>query len=486
MELIKAAESDLRDLYSLYRKAAEKMKQDGLNQWNWGIYPTEKMIRDDVERGEMYLIREDGVPAAAIALSEVQDPEYAEVPWTGGTHPGFFHRLAVSPLLQGTGIGGEMLDQAVRILESAGCDCIRCDTNFENKRALRLYEKKGFRKCGTVRWDDTPGEKYYALDRLLKPETPLWPVRMKPAFRSGDATPWGGNRLRERYGKETGDRITGESLEVSCIPGYESTDLLGRKLPELIREFGESLAGKYAARPFPLLLKLIDARDQLSVQVHPGDEYAAVHEHGKLGKTEAWLILDAPEDGELVYGLKPGTSPEQLKDACAGGKAVEKLLRRVRVRPGDVCYIPAGCVHAIGAGILLYEIQESSDITYRFYDWDRKNAEGKGRELHIEQGLAVADLECAPEPVRASGTFGTERLLEQKQFTLDVIRCGGTEILPEIRDFGILTVLRGTLKLQWKNGEMKLKEGETCFLPKNAPEMHLEGDGTAAMAMPNE
>ena len=143
-------------------------------------------------------------------------------------------------------------------------------------------------------------------------------------------------------------------------------------------------------------------------------------------------------------------------------------------------------MHAIGAGILLYEIQESSDITYRFYDWDRKNAEGKGRELHIEQGLAVADLECAPEPVRASGTFGTERLLEQKQFTLDVIRCGGTEILPEIRDFGILTVLRGTLKLQWKNGELKLKEGETCFLPKNAPEMHLEGDGTAAMAMPNE
>ena len=486
MELIKAAENDLQDLFSLYRNTAEQMKKDGLNQWNWGIYPTEKMISDDVGRGEMYLIRADGVPAAAVVLTEIQDPEYAEVSWTGGLRPGIFHRLAVAPAMQGSGIGGEVLEQAVRILESAGCDCIRCDTNRENLRALRLYAKKGFRKCGAVWWEDTPEEKYDALDRLLKPETPLWPIRMKPAFRGGNATPWGGNRLLERYGKETGGRITGESLEVSCIPGYESTDPLGRKLPELIREFGESLAGRYAGRPFPLLLKLIDARDRLSVQVHPGDEYAAVHEHGKLGKNEAWLILDAPEDGELVYGLQPGTSLQQLKDACTGGKAVETLLRRVRVKPGDVCYIPAGCVHAIGAGILLYEIQESSDVTYRFYDWDRKDAEGKGRELHIEQGLAVADLTYAPDPVRVSGAYGTERLLNEKEFTLDVMHCGGTEALPEIREFGILTVLQGSLKLQWDSGEMKLKEGETCFLPRSAPKMRLAGEGSAALAMPNE
>ena len=165
--------------------------------------------------------------------------------------------------------------------------------------------------------------------------------------------------------------------------------------------------------------------------------------------------------------------------------AAEGLLRRVRVTPGDVCYIPSGCVHAVGAGIMLYEIQESSDVTYRFYDWDRKDAEGKGRELHIKQGLAVADLKCAPRPVRVSEAYGSRRLLNEEEFTLDVIRCGGVEILPEPGDFGILTVLQGELSLKWESGEMKLNEGETCLLPRTAPRMHLLGEGYAALAMPN-
>ncbi len=485
MELIRATEGDLQELYSLYRRTAEHMKQTGLNQWNWGIYPTEEMLRTDVERREMYMVRKDGMPAAAIVLTEKPDPEYAKVPWTGGIRPAAFHRLAVEPQLQGTGIGGQVLRAAIEMLKKAGCDSVRCDTNQKNERAAHLYEKLGFRKCGTVLWDDTPDETYFAYDRLLKQDTPLWPIRMKPAFRGGNETPWGGDRLRTRYGKETGGRITGESLEVSCIPGHESTDCLGRKLPELIQEFGEKLVGKYADRAFPLLLKLIDARDRLSVQVHPGDEYAAAHEHGKLGKNEAWLILDAPENGELVYGLRPGTSHQQLREASEGGKAVEALLRKVRVTPGDICNIPAGCVHAIGAGILLYEIQESSDVTYRFYDWDRKDAEGRGRELHIEQGLAVTDLNCAPDPVRISEAYGTRRVLKEEKFTLDILRCGGTEELPEIREFGILTALNGSMNLRWNSGEMELNEGETCLVPRNAPKLCLQGEGYAALAMPN-
>ena len=486
MELIKAAESDLQDLCGLYRRTADSMRESGLNQWTWGIYPTEEMIRLDVERGEMYIARAaDGTAAAAIALTKTEDPEYAGVAWTGGVRPGIFHRLAIDPRLQGAGIGGDILDDAIRILRTAGCDCVRCDTNMENTRAMRLYEKMGFRVCGTVTWDDTPGEKYFAFDKRLKRETPLWPIRMKPAFRGGEETPWGGDRLRECYGKETGGRPTGESLEVSCIPGCESTDMFGRTLPELILEFREKLVGKYADKPFPLLLKLIDAKDRLSVQVHPGDEYAAAHEHGKLGKSEAWLILDAPEDGELIYGLQPGISLLQLKNACAAGKAVEPLLRYMRVAPGDVCYIPAGCVHAIGAGIMLYEIQESSDLTYRFYDWDRQDAEGRKRELHIEKGLAVADLKCAPLPVHVSEAYGCRRLVNEARFTLDVIRCGGMETLPELNEFGILTVLRGELTLKWYSGEMKLRAGETCLLPHDGMTMHLMGEGYTALAMPN-
>ena len=485
MKLIKAAESDLPELYRLYRRVTAGMKDSGLNQWNWGIYPTEEMIRNDVERGELYLRRAGNGIAAAVALTETADPEYREVPWTFGVRPGYIHRLAVDGAMQGTGLGGEILAEAFSILRDAGCDCARIDTHRENRRAVRLYEKNGFRACGTVSWDDTPGEPYLAFDRMLRPDAPMWPVRMKPAFRDGEQTPWGGNRLRERYGKETRNPVTGESLEVSCVPGLESTDSMGRKLPELIREFGERLAGSAAEGPFPLLLKLIAARERLSVQVHPDNEYAGANENGKMGKDEAWLILEAPEDGEIVCGLKPGTDLRQLKEACENGKAVEALLRRVRVAPGDVCFIPAGCVHAVGAGMLLYEIQESSDVTYRFYDWDRKDEADRGRELHIEQGLAVADLSCRPQAARAAGKAGIRRLLDEGCFSLDMIRCAGGEDLPEIRRFGILTSLEGALRLCWDGGEMTLAKGETCLIPRSAPAIRMLGEGCAALAMPN-
>ena len=186
MELIRATESDLQDLYSLYRRTADNMKLNGLNQWNWGLYPTEEMIRADVERGELYVAR------------------------TGGMRPGCIHRLVIDPPLQGAGIGGDMMDDAIQILRRAGCDCVRCDTNRENKRAMRLYEKMGFRICGAVHWDDTPDEFYYAFDKPLKRETPLWPIRMTPAFRGGKLTPWGGDRLRKEFGKETEEEQTGD------------------------------------------------------------------------------------------------------------------------------------------------------------------------------------------------------------------------------------------------------------------------------------
>ncbi|MBQ6382451.1 MAG: class I mannose-6-phosphate isomerase [Clostridia bacterium] len=315
----------------------------------------------------------------------------------------------------------------------------------------------------------------------------LLPIRMIPAFRGGKLTPWGGEKLHTVFGKELKEFPTGESLEVSCIPGLESRDPRGRKLTDLIEAYGEKMVGDYAGKPFPLLLKLIDAREALSVQVHPDNAYAGAREGGKLGKTEAWLILDAPEDGELVYGIVPGTELETLRKACEAGSAVAPLLRRVRVRPGDVCYIPAGCVHAIGAGITLYEIQQSSDITYRFYDWDRTDAQGRKRELHLEKALDVTDLTLEPEPVHASGEEGTERVLDKTYFTLDVIRVRGRkEPLPKVNNFGMITGLEGTLRLTWEGGCETLGKGETFFLPANAPALALEGDGSAAVSMPNQ
>ena len=484
MEMIRAAERDLGELFDLYRHAADGMEARGIQHWHWGRYPNEDLIREDVQKGQLYYLRTDDAITAAVGIVFGQEKEYEGLNWTGGLNPGTFHRLAVHPSVQGAGLGGLVLDDVQQLLRRGGCDCVRCDTSENNTPALRFYEKLGFRRCGRLHWDGSPGDNI-TFDKALKRETPLWPIRMKPAFRRGADTPWGGDRLRTLYGKETGGIPTGESMEVSCIPGLESMDPMGRKLPDLVREFGEKLTGKYADRPFPLLLKLIDARDRLSVQVHPGDEYAAANEHGKMGKTEAWLILEPPEGGELVYGLKPGTDLRRLKEACEDGKAVEQLLRKVRVSPGDVCYIPAGCVHSIDAGIMLYELQQSSDITYRFYDWDRKDEHGNGRPLHLEQALAVVDLKCSPRPVHVAEAYGTRRLLNEENFTLDVIHCGGVEFLPEIAEFGILTVLQGKLTLRWVSGEMTLGEGETCLIPKSAPEMHLRGEGFAALGMPN-
>ena len=487
MELIRATENDLRELTALYQRVSDAMEAEGLRQWHWGVYPTEEMIRDDVRKGLMYIQRVDGALAGAVAIFDgTGDPEYEPVPWTGGLNPGYFHRLAIDPPMQGEGLAGGILDDVQQILRRAGCDCIRCDTNNRNRRALRLYEKLGFRACGPVSWDDTPGEAYTAFDKPLKRETPMWPIRMTPAFRSGSQTPWGGDMLKTIFGKDIPETPTGESLEVSCIPGLESTDPMGRKLTDLIARFGEKLVGKYADKPFPLLLKLIDARESLSVQVHPGDDYARKNENGKLGKSEAWLILDTPEEGgELVYGIQAGTSMSELRNACEHGSAVEPLLRRMRVKRGDICYIPAGCVHAIGAGIVLYEIQQSSDLTYRFYDWDRTDAAGNRRELHLKKGLDVTNLRLAPRPVRVERASGIRRMLNEEYFTLDVIQTETAAVLPEIHDFGMLTLLEGEMTLKWLSGSVKIQKGETFFLPASAPKMTLQGSGSAALSMPN-
>ena len=485
MELIRATEKDAEDLLAFYRHVADNMEEQGIDHWHWGRYPNEEFIREDIAKGEMYYMLEGKTISAAVVITVGQEEEYDSLPWSCGARPGSFRRLAVHPSMQGAGLGGLVLDDVLQLLRRSGCDCARCDTAEVNRHAIRLYEKLGFRPCGTMYWPDAPGRNV-TLDKPLKRETPMWPIRMFPAFRDGELTPWGGTRLRDRFGKETKKEITGESLEISCIPGLESRDALGRTLPELVSEYGEKLIGSYADQPFPLLLKLIDTRDKLSVQVHPNDTYAAAREDGKLGKTEAWLMLETPpEGGELIYGVRPGVSLQAMKEACEAGSEVEKLLNRVKVNAGDVCYIPAGCVHAIGEGILLYEIQQSSDLTYRFYDWDRTDENGNRRELHLEKALDVADLRCTPVPLRVEKSFGVKRVLSEQYFTLDLIRTDTMEMLPPVHEFGIITVTEGEMELRFAGGSVRMKAGETCLLPHNSPALALVGPGAAALAMPS-
>ncbi len=484
MILRKAMEADLPALFELYRVTAEHLQDNGVEQWKWGEYPNEALVTEDVRQGKLYCLYGEPGMILAVAVGTDTTPVYDQVNWLFGVRPGVFHRLAVHPSVQGEGLGRKAVQDVETILISLGCDCLRCDAQESNHRAGHFYEALGMRRAGSV-WFAERGTTYVGYEKRLTEDCPLLPLRMHPAFRGGRLTPWGGERLRTVYGKEIAEVPTGESLEVSCIPGLESTDDNGVALTELIRRYGGKFAGRFEFGAFPLLLKIIDASEPLSVQVHPDDAYANDHEDGKLGKTEAWLILDAPEDGELVYGILPGTDLETLKQACEQGAAVEPLLRRVKVKPGDVCYIPAGCVHAIGAGIMLYEIQQSSDITYRFYDWNRVDKNGKGRELHLKQALDVTDLTFAPEPLHAPD-IPVARVLDQTYFTLDVLnpREKTPVHLPHIREFGLLTGLDGELTLKWDSASRTLRPGESLYIPCAVPALTLEGRGRAALSMP--
>ncbi len=482
MHLIQATPADFRAVCALYESVCNAMQSAGNDQWHWGEYPNEAMLQASLDAGTLYIALEDKSLLCAVTIDQHFDPEYASVNWLFGMKPGAFHRLAIAPDHQGKGLGAQAVEAVCEVLRAQGCDSLRIDTYCQNLPAQKLYDRIGMRKAGEVKFfhRELP---FACYERPLSDETPLLPLTMHPAFRGGKLTPWGGEKLRTVYGKPIAEVPTGESLEVSCIPGLESVDDTGAKLPDLIAKYGVRFAGKYANDTFPLLLKFIDAAESLSVQVHPDDAYAGAKENGKLGKTEAWLILDAPEGSQLVYGIKGGTTLAELRTACEAGAAVEPLLRKVDVKPGDVCFIPAGCVHAIGAGIMLYEIQQSSDVTYRFYDWDRVDKNGNRRELHIDKALDVTDLDFTLDPIPAPDA-PIARVLDETYFTLDLINASGEQAVPAINHFGMLTVLEGDLTLCWQGGKRKLVRGESLYVPAAAPALTLLGEGRAALSMP--
>ena len=482
MILRKATETDFEAICELYQHTIGDMEESGSHQWKWGVYPDEEMIREDIAAGRLFCLYGEYGMSIAVTVGLDMEDAYQQVNWLFGVRPGVFHRLAVRPELQGDGLGHKAVEDVINILVGLGCDCLRCYVGKDNRVGRSFYRSLGMREAGPLRFEGRD-EDYIAYERRLTEDCPLLPLRMTPAFRSGKLTPWGGDKLQTVFHKNIPETPTGESLEVSCIPGLESRDVTGITLPELIRQYGHPFAGAYVFRDFPLLLKLIDATDTLSVQVHPGDAYAAEHEGGKLGKTEAWLILDAPEGAELVYGIQPGVTLEELRAACEQGAAVEPLLRRVQVRAGDVCFIPSGCVHAIGAGITLYEIQQSSDITYRFYDWDRVDAHGNRRELHLDKALDVTDLSFRLDPVHAPDGART-RVLDTAYFTLDLLR--GNVPVPPIRHFAMLTALGEDVTLTWDSDRLELKKGETVFLPASCPALTVRGADRAAVAMPKD
>jgi mannose-6-phosphate isomerase len=226
----------------------------------------------------------------------------------------------------------------------------------------------------------------------------LHPIRLAASLHK---TIWGGRRLEHDGWKQLppGDIAIGESWETEITAVAQNKPYVGRTLGSLVEELGPGLLGEQVmaifGRRFPLLAKFLDANAKLSVQVHPDDTYASLHEHNQLGKTEFWYVLDAAPAASIIHGFKASTSRREVLQAIQD-VTLENLLNEVSVSAGDIIFVPAGTVHAIGEGILLYELQEYSDLTYRMYDYGRLTTAGTPRELHIERSLDVAHYHRSP------------------------------------------------------------------------------------------
>ena len=270
---------------------------------------------------------------------------------------------------------------------------------------------------------------------------------------------WGGRRLEQLFGRVLPDGVTAESWEVSGHPDEPSVvdrgPLSGRELPGLVAEYGVELVGRRGARgvergTFPLLVKLLDASHALSVQVHPDDAYAAAHLPGESGKTEMWYIVHTGPGARIIHGLEQGVSRTALRGAVGEGR-VQDVLNRVPVGPGDSVMVPAGTVHGILSGIVLVEVQQTSDTTYRIYDWDRVGPDGKPRELHMDRALEVIDFArrepalVEPRVVGEGGGFRREVIAECEHFVVERVRAEAGAVSEYSLDGGTFEIW-GTLE----------------------------------------
>ncbi len=309
----------------------------------------------------------------------------------------------------------------------------------------------------------------------------LYPLTFTPVFKD---YPWGGQNLATKLGRTIPDGIVAESWDIAAHPHGSSTvnngPLAGLTLPQVQEKLGMALLGEnneeaLESGKFPLLIKILDASRWLSIQVHPDDDYAQEHEQGELGKTEMWVILHAEPGAELIYGFEPGVTPARLEQAIKD-ETVAQLLHHLPVQPGDVIFIPAGTIHALGGGIIIAEVQQNSDTTYRIFDW------GRPRPLHIPQALAVLNFEqVAPsalqpvvlmdeeglrvEQIGACDYFETERVT-MPAGSLYVGLCDG-------ETFEIWGVIQGSATIEWGAESLTLNAVNWMLLPAELGEFQV-------------
>lgn len=312
----------------------------------------------------------------------------------------------------------------------------------------------------------------------------LYPMKLIPAVKE---IIWGGNKLKTDYNKSAPFEKLAESWELTVRPDgmnvVANGEFAGKPLGDILTN---DLIGKnYQGDRFPLLIKFIDARDRLSIQVHPSDDYAMKNE-GEFGKTEMWYIVEAEPDAELVFGLEGEYSKEIFDEAVKNGK-VESLLHRVKVKPGDVYFIPSGLVHAIGAGILICEIQQNSNVTYRVYDYNRPGKDGKPRELHVAKARDVI-VNYSPaqlETLRFSGNadLTSDLLATCDKFTVHKYEVNGEKNLEATeKSFVSLTFTSGNGDIIYEEKNYEFIKGDTYFLPAGLGQVTIKSESAVCVA----
>lgn len=323
------------------------------------------------------------------------------------------------------------------------------------------------------------------VDDVVKEENMFYPIKLIPVYKDYI---WGGRNL-ERLGRNLPEGIVAESWEVSAHPEGESViangEFAGISLSDLLAKFGKQIIGTKLSEgyihQFPLLIKLIDANQQLSVQVHPDDEYARTHEGG-YGKNEMWYIIAADPGAEIICGLVPGTTRESLAKAIRENR-IEQCLNKIPVAAGDAFNISAGMVHGLGAGIVLAEIQQSSNLTYRLYDYNRTDARGNKRPLHIEKALEVIDFNSSGQAGRLKAMVQEEapglrkkRLINSRYFEVDLSELDGeTHINTDLERFFCHTFIKGSGRVIYQGGCLQFKRAESILVPAALGEYAIEG-----------
>ena len=304
-------------------------------------------------------------------------------------------------------------------------------------------------------------------------ESGLYPLVFEPFLRP---MPWGGRRLAKRYSSSPPDEPVGEAWLVSDHPLHASCvasgPLSGTTLRQLMQQRSTDLLGFSAAR-FPLLIKMLDASANLSIQVHPDDTDAARWTPDEGGKTEAWLVLEASPSAVIYAGLKPGVDKARLLDQLEAGD-VAACIAQYRPKVGDCYYIPAGTVHALGGGLLVLEVQQTSDATFRLYDWDRVDSHGKPRPLHVEAALACLKLSVPDaglrQPSRLDGQ--RERLVSSPFFEIDRLSLADPV---RVQGPGIIVLLEGAARIVFGESETSIPPARGVLVPFSLGPCTLEG-----------